>query len=800
MGKFRWHRLASIAAVVAVTTTAGLYAVLRASLPMLDGTRALPDLSARAEATFDARGIPGIVAETREDAFRVLGFVTAGDRLFQMDLLRRHAAGRLAEVLGPDLAESDRWHRVMGFESVARAALERLPEDQKAVLEAYAKGVNRAIDELPALPPEFLALGYRPSAWRPEDSLLVVLGMEENLSWTGEMERAATVMEAALPASVHAFLTPPLDRYTDRVLNGGSSRYKPRPIPGNDLAAVLKNAPHGNSYAGLARDNPSPKGSNGWVVGPSKTRDGRALLANDMHLLLRVPNIWYRAELRYRNTALSGLTLPGVPLMVTGSNERIAWGFTNIEGDFSDLVFLEPDPADPERYLTPQGFIRFGERTDTVPVRDGATQTLKVRTTIWGPVLPEPLLGRLMAVRWTALDPAATDLRLLDLDRVENVEAALALFNRAGGPPLNALVADRQGNIGWTYSGKIPGRFGLDGSVSRSWADGTRGWNGYIPPEELPRVVNPRSGFIVNANQRMVGDTYPYVIGHYFDHGYRAYRIAERLAEMKNIDERDLLNLQLDTRAEVYRFYQQLALSLLSAEGDTAEARLRRDLESWDGFAERESTGLSVLAEFRERLLDRVIAPYLGNCRRLDPAFRFEWSTIDEPLQQLLEAKSPELLPDKEKYRDWNTFLHDLLLSSEAAVLARHRTDTPEAIAWGMDNKAAIVHPFSQSLPWLRELLDMPADPLPGCPKCVRLSMPGSGASERLVVAPGREANGILHIPGGQSGHPLSPHYRDQHPAWVDGSALPFKAGRPIHRLVFLPAATPRLGMTEARP
>jgi penicillin amidase len=800
MGKIHWRRFLPIAAAAAVAATAGLYAILRASLPVLDGVHGLPGLSARVETEFNEWGIPRILAQTREDAFRVLGFVTAGDRLFQMDLLRRHAAGRLAEVLGPGLAESDRRHRVMGFEPVARAALERLPEDQKAVLEAYAEGVNRAIDELPAMPPEFLALGYRPSAWRPEDSLLVVLGMEENLSWTGEMERAATVMEAALPAPVHAFLTPPLDRYTDRVLNGGSSRYRPRTIPGNDLAALLKNASGGASHAGLVGDNPSPKGSNGWVVGPAKTRDGRALLANDMHLSLRVPNIWYRAELHYRDLGLSGLTLPGVPLMVTGSNEHIAWGFTNIEGDFSDLVLLELDPADPGRYLTPQGWVRFGERTETMRVRGEAEQTLKVRTTIWGPVLPEPLLGRLAAVRWTALDPEATDLRLLDLDRVEAVDAALALFNRAGGPPLNALVADRLGNIGWTYSGKIPRRFGLDGSASRSWADGSRGWNGYIPPEELPRVVNPPSGFIVNANQRMVDDAYPYVIGHYFDHGYRAYRITERLTEMKNIDERDLLNLQLDTRAEFYRFYQRLALSLLNADGAATEARLRRGLESWDGFAERESAGLAVLAEFRGLLLDRVIAPYLDKCRRLDPAFRFEWSTIDEPLQQLLEAKPPELLPEKEKYRDWNTFLHDLLLSAEAAVLARHRADASETLAWGTDNTAAIVHPFSLSLPWLRGLLDMPADPLPGCPKCVRLSVPGSGASERLVVAPGREGDGILHMPGGQSGHPLSPHYRDQHPAWVDGSALPLKAGRPVHRLAFIPAAAPRLDTAEARP
>ena len=819
----------------------GIFLFLQESLSSLKGEYRLPNLSSQVTVAFDEKGIPSISAKSREDAFRALGFVTARDRLFQMDLLRRHMAGRLAEVMGPALKESDRRHRVMGFEQVASAIVQRLPQDQKQVLEAYAEGVNQAVNSLTVLPPEFWLLGYRPSVWRPEDSLLVVLGMEEDLGWTGDVERRASIMEAALPKSVKSFFMPPIDRYTDKLLNGKASGMPLPSIPEDELSALLDNNGSTEHYAGLVTDTPPPKGSNGWVVGPSKTWDGRAILANDMHLSLRVPNIWYRAEIRYGDFQLTGLTLPGVPLIVVGSNGKVAWGFTNIEGDFVDLVSLELDPDDPGKYRTPKGFVRFGEREETVRVKGEADFTFKVQTTEWGPVLnavdlssekpfpdgeglgegkstqekclfksphpsllpkgegacvlkstalgplPKDLLAKLVAVHWAALDPDATDLHLLNLDAVNDVMEAQTIFNQAGGPPLNALIADKQGNIGWTYTGKIPKRFGLDGSVSRSWADDSRGWAGYILPEELPRLLNPPSGFIVNANQRMLGDGYPYVIGHYFDQGHRAYRIAERLSDAKNLTERELFALQLDTKVEFYRFYQRLALSLLHESNDEVQVRIKQTLTNWDGFAERDSVGFAVLVEFRKLLLDAVIAPFMAKCREYDPEFQFDSAMIDVPLQQLLEAKLPALLPDKLHYRDWDSFLHGLLIRAERNVSERNSADFPENSAWGTVNQVTIEHPFSASLPLLKHWLDMPQVAVPGCVQCVRMDEPGYGASERLVVSPGREGNGILHMPGGQSGHPLSPHYGDQQQAWVEGTALPLETGTSVYRLELVP-------------
>lgn len=766
----------------------GLYFIMQASLSAPEGQYRLPNLSSQVTVTFDEKGIPAISAKSREDAFRTLGFVTARDRLFQMDLLRRHTDGRLAEVMGPALKESDRWHRVMGFEQVAHAIVQRLPQDQQRVLKAYSEGVNLAVDSLTVLPPEFLLLGYRPSAWRPEDSLLVVLGMEEDLGWTGDAERRASIIEAALPEAVKSFFMPPIDHYTNRLLNGKESAMPLPSIPENDLSALLDNNGGPEQYAGLVIDAPPLKGSNGWVVGPSKTWDGRAILANDMHLSLRVPNIWYRAEVRYGDVRLVGFTLPGVPLIIAGSNGKVAWGFTNIEGDFVDLVQLELDPDDPDSYRTPRGFARFDEREETVRVKGEADFTFTVQTTEWGPVLPEFLLAKPVAVHWSALDPDATDLHLLDLDVANDVHAAQTVFNRAGGPPLNALAADSQGNIGWTFTGRIPKRFGLDGSVSRSWADGLRGWDGYISPTELPRLLNPSSGFIVNANQRMLGDDYPYVIGHYFDQGYRAYRITERLLDGKNLTERELFALQLDTKAEFYRFYQQLALSLLSESHDDAQRRLQRDLTNWDGFAERDSAGLAILVEFRKLLLDAVIAPFMAKCRKYDPEFRFSSIMIDVPLQQLLAAKLPALLPDK-SHPDWDSFLLGVLMQAEQNVSAHHSDDFPKSSAWGTVNQVIVAHPFSTSLPLLKSWLDMPRVEVSGCAKCVRMNAPGSGASERLVVSPGREGNGILHMPGGQSGHPFSPHYSDQQQSWVEGSILPLETGTSVRRLELVPAS-----------
>ncbi|MGH8526084.1 MAG: penicillin acylase family protein, partial [Gammaproteobacteria bacterium] len=366
-------------------------------------------LTRPARVEFDGFGIPRIQAHSRADAFRILGFVTARDRLFQMDLLRRKMAGRLAEILGTEVLASDRWHRTMGFAAVSSAVFASIPDDQRKVLESYSEGVNQAMADFDVFPFEFLMLGYSPEPWRAEDSLLAVLSMYTTLAWQGETERATTVMRAALTGKVLDFFLPRTDAYTEAVLSGKALQTAAPPLPAGELAQVLRGKSLVSEHSGLILDRVPKYGSNAWVVAPSKTSGKRAMLANDMHLALAVPNVWYRAELHYGDTHIAGLTLPGVPLVVSGSNRRIAWGFTASGADVSDLIRLNVDSQNPAEYRIPGGSLRFGERIETIRIRGEADESLVVRTTKWGPVLPEPLLGKPVAVRWTALDPMATN-------------------------------------------------------------------------------------------------------------------------------------------------------------------------------------------------------------------------------------------------------------------------------------------------------------------------------------------------------------------------------------------------------
>lgn len=795
---------AALALLLVVGAVAGAFVfVVRAPLPARAGVLELADLGAEVRVEFDPLGIPHITAANRTDAFHALGFVTSGDRLFQMDLLRRGTAGRLAEILGAGFLEEDRWNRIMGFGELGKVVLARLPADQRRDLEAYAAGVNQAMEMTRLFPVEFTFLGYRPEPWRPKDSILAMLAMQAMLSWSGDQERTASVMRRALPRSVVDFLTPESDCYNERLAPRNPGRCAADALPIADLIALLdENEAKSDPGPGIVSARGNPRGSNAWVVGPTKTRDGRAILANDMHLQLSAPNIWYRAELHYPGASVAGLTLPGIPMLIAGSNARVAWGMTSIEGDFLDLVMIEADEQDHDRYRTSAGALPFGIRTEVIHVRGGDDETLTVKSTIWGPVLREPLLGQPVAVRWTALDPAAIDLGLADMAEVGSVGEAIDLLHRIGAPPLNVLLADRAGTIGWTYTGRIPRRVGMDGLFAESWTesrtesrmesrtDAGKGWDGYIPPEEMPSLVNPPSGVLVNANQRMLGAEFSTVIGHDFSGGYRAWRIAEGLHEAKHVTEREMLALQLDTETEFYRYYQHLALTALEGldvSSPMFTAGLRRYLEAWDGRAETESLGLPLLVEFREELVEAVLAPLLGKCRAIDPTFAYNWSGVDLPVRQMIDSGRAELLPDRRRFHDWREFLRAILLRSAQKLAERHGVETLEGLSWGKVSKVEIYHPIAEAVQVLGPFVNMPSGALAGCGHCVRFADGKYGASQRMVVAPGREDEGILHIPGGQSGQPGSSHYFDQQESWFAGRATRFSENEVQHRLMLRP-------------
>ncbi|MDO9138928.1 MAG: penicillin acylase family protein, partial [Methylobacter sp.] len=697
-----------------------------------------------------------------------LGYVTARDRLFQMELMRRKSAGRLAEIFGGMALDSDIKARTYGFHREAKAIWEKLPPVHQQYLQSYADGVNSYIAESGKLPFEFTALGYRPEPWTSEDSLLVVLGMCENLTaWEERGERMLSVMEKTLPDSAMRFLTPDTDFYTEQLQKQAKSLRPAQVIPVEALASALAHQPSDKTtpvqLTQLVHQSDFMVGSNAWAISGKKTWDGRAILANDMHLGISVPNTWYRAELNYNDVHAAGLTLPGTPLLIVGSNRHIAWGVTNLSGDFLDLVRLEINPANPDQYRVGEQWQRFDEYQETITVKGSAAKQITVKQTRWGPVANQPLLDQPVAIHWVALDADAVNLNLFDLEQGETLEQAVKIVNSSGGPQLNVLLTDDKGSIAWTLMGKIPKRFGNDGLVSRSWADGSVGWNGYVEPENLPRVINPPEGVLVSANDRRLGKSYPYVIGHQFGNGYRAYRITQQLTQMPKIGEWAMFDLQLDTESEFYVYYQQLALNSLTAEviaGQPDLAEARDYLLAWDGRADVGSLGFALLVEFRKQLIESVFTPFLTASRQADKNFSYAWNYIDTPLQALLNEKLPQTLPDAEHYRNWDDFILGQLQHSIQQLQARQPGVALMELNWGRLNKVKQSHPFSKVLPILSGLLDMPSEALPGCAFCVRAAGPGFGASERLVVSPNHFEDAILHMPGGQSSHPLSPYYR----------------------------------------
>lgn len=787
----RPFRVAIVAIVVIVTIGGGWSVlVLRASLPVRDGEVQIPNIEAPVTVTFDGLGIPTITAESRSDAFRALGFVTAQDRLFQMDLLRRSSAGRLAEVFGESVVDVDIKQRTVGFTQVADAVMSRIPEDQRSALEAYAEGVNAYLDQMEGLPVECVVLGYRPETWRPADSVLVVLGMFQALNGYEDDERMRTVMRSTLPDDVLAFLVPAVDVYTDKLLRGVTSPAAMSPIPVQTLATIRRPFDLSRmSRESIVNSEKPVVGSNGWAIGGSRTTDGRAILANDMHLDVTVPNIWYRAQLQYEDVEMVGIVLPGIPVMVTGSNGYVAWGLTNVEGDFLDLVQVERNPRNGQEYATSEGWRSFTIREETIVVKDGKNRQVEVKETLWGPLASQPLLGRPVAIRWTALDPEAVDVGLLHLDRARSLSEAISVVNRAAGPANNVLLADSDGRIAWTYTGRVPIRHGFDGSVSLSWADGRVGWSGFIEPDRLPRIVNPSSGFLVNANQRMMAGDDPYVIGHSFAGGYRAYRITERLDSMMPARELDLFSIQLDTTTEIYEFYRSLALQVLNesvVQQNPHLSELHRILQAWNGKADDESMGFGLLTEFRKSLARSVFTPFVEVCREKDDGFVYD-GDLDTPLRALLTAQVPQLLPDQEHFTDWHAFLLHVLEESAEDLKAKYHVVTLSELTWGTMNRVEMVHPLADAIPGLGYVLNMPNEAMPGCSQCVRVISGSLTASQRMVVSPAHHEDGIFHMPGGQSGNPFSPHYRDQHPLWSKGIPSPLLAGPANHRLRLSP-------------
>ena len=776
----RFRLLASVLSVllvVALLIATGLWWLMRRNLPLLDGTAALPGLSAPVTVNRDAAGVPTIHGATRTDVARALGYLHAQDRFFQMDLQRRRAAGELSEIFGKSTVPLDRAVRIHGLRALARKALALLPPEQAALVEAYTAGVNAGLAATRARPFEYYVLRVRPQPWLAEDTLLVGYAMVLDLQDPqGRYERTLAAIQSSYGTTLLNFLAPAGTEF-DAALDGSTV---PRPpVPGPEIIDLRK----------------------------------QKLAANDMHLRHGVPNTWHRASLVWGDDSpnpeprtpnsepktqvsrplalhrVTGVTIPGIPLIIAGSNGRIAWGFTNSYTDTTDIVTVERSSIDPFLYKNGDAVPEMERRKETILVKGSDPVEETVLWTIWGPVIGVGDQNRPLALRWVFHDPAAASLGLVALETAPDAATALALAPTLGVPAQNLVVADHAGAIGWTITGRLPRRVGFDGRLPAVWAYGDRRWNGYLPPEEYPRILSPAAGQLWSANNRPVGGAAYAKLG---DGGYdapdRARQIRDDLSAITTpATPGDLLAVQLDDRAVLLERWQQLLLATLSPETLTVNKRraeLRRLVARWNGHASIDSVAYHLVRRWRGFVADRALGPVVAPCTDEDAAFDFHRLNYEAPLWQLVQERSANFLtPD---YLAWD----DLLLAAADDVLhwADQQDHSLARLTWGTRNTARIQHPLSRLLPsLLAGLLDMPAEPLPGDRDMPRVQGPAYGASERFVVSPGHEDEGIFHMPGGQSGNPLSPFYRAGHEAWAQGVPTPFLPGPTVHTLRLRP-------------
>ena len=787
----------------------------RASLPRLDGSVRSADLKSNVTIDRDGQGIPTIRGASRTDTAYGLGFVHAQDRFFQMDILRRNSGGRLSELVGKAAIERDKSFRKHRFQSLAEKVIESLPERQREVLAAYAKGVNHGLRDLKALPFEYLALGVEPKPWSESDSILCMMSMLCDLQpMDATPELGLGYLKERVPADVYEFLVRPASQW-DAALDG--SMYPPVPIPPESSFSLRK------ATEEAQKKEPSPEatktaqaslpihdlefrvGSNNWAVAGKVGREGKAIIASDMHLGLNVPTIWYRAMMKTPSIdgtirRLIGVTLPGAPIMVEGSNGSVAWGFTNSTGDFGDVIELKsPDDGKfTDRYMTPEGPKELERITEEIAFPDGV-ETYEYQWSIWGPVV-ESREGKVFVHQWIGNDPSAFDMNLMEFESAKNVEQLMELANRAGMPNQNVMIADADGNIGWTISGRVPKRVGPPPNTPVDWSQGGQ-WLGYLAPSEHPRAYNPADGRLWTANNRIQGDYFLSVIGDgRYDPGARARQIRDRLYEKESHDEQSLLAIQLDDEAKFLRPWKERLLTIADRSPQPVSSELVRFVKTSSDRATADAVGYRIVHEFRAQVMSRIFGTS-GSRREtkrsstprglasLLPDKPYVAMSFEDVAQQLLAERPMHWLPAE--FATWDALLADAAKGTEE-VLTK---DQPLSEArWGVRNRAVIRHPLAAAVPALSQVLNMTGYELAGDNHMPRVQGPSSGASERLVVSPGQEELGIYHQPGGQSGHPFSPFFSKGYEDWVFGNPSPLLPGKTQHQLVLIAKNGPTSG------
>ena len=824
----RWVRrslwfLGGIAVLVLLLAGGGLWWLhhaMTASLPQIDGSIQLAGLSAPATVRRDGHGVPHIEAASLDDLLMAQGYVTAQDRLWQMDMLRRNAAGDLAEILGSTLVAHDKVQRVYQFRNVAERIYNSLPDSDHRRYEQYAKGVNLFIQRNQHhLSSEFRFLHYRPQPWTGADSLLIGLNMVETLDshWSTKLSRehvADLLHNPALEADLY-----PTGSWRDQpptaAVKDMTQPHPTQPPPDEDddqtqTRLQLPNAPIARTHEdmrdlrqllGLSSCGDCVPGSNNWVIAGKHTASGKPLLSNDMHLGLTVPNVWYMADLNAPGLHAAGVTLPGVPLIIAGHNEHVAWGFTALYADVQDLYVEKLDGKG--NYAGPTGqWQPLAHVKETIHVRFGKDVIVDVDLTAHGPLL-NPLFHketRPLSLRWTLYDPALISIPIYELNTAANWQQFSEALSAWAWPTQNVVYADDQGHIAYHAIGKVPVR--PNGIMGLPIHDTQHEWQGYIPFDEMPFSVDPPSGLLATANSRVTPNDTKFPLTLEWPDPYRAERVYIDLRGREKLTREDMLAVQTDTYSEVdqalaHRFAYAIDQTLQaeqknkSTQAATTDPRLKQAadlLRSWDGRMSTDSSAASIIHYARQAFWPLILQPKLGNDWR-----DYDWEESNFAQEEIVMHGSSSSTPSRwlpSNYKDWDALLTDAVRRGLTEGKAPANLDDWNYGGWHVMD---LEHPIYGMLPIAKGWSGTGEHPLSGGSTTIKQVGRAFGPSQRFTMdwnAPDASTENIVL---GESGDPASSWFHDQWPTWYGGTtfALPFSqqavAAQTAHTLRLVP-------------
>jgi penicillin amidase len=784
-----------------------LYWTARKPLPQLDGSITVPGISSKIRVVRDEQGVPTIEASTLEDLFFAQGYVTAQDRLWQMDIMRRAAAGELSEVLGEVTLPMDREQRILGLRPAAEASEKNITACERPYFEAYARGVNAFLEShRDRLSLEFRLLKYTPRPWTVTDSLLVGARMVEDLnhySYQRALTREKILAKLGPELTADLYVNsswrdrPPTEvrRIEENPAVNSSDEDEDdeeeidpsgtgRAISALRNVVILSEAKDllslSSNFIPEEADSFRP-GSNNWVVSGQHTVSGKPLLSNDMHLDHQMPNLWFEAHLRTTTGSydVAGVTLPGIPFVIVGHNQRIGWGFTNVGPTVED-DFIEEFNAQGQ-YKTPKGSADPQHRQETIRVKGKPDVVLDVVSTRHGPIITELIPGetRKIALRWTLQD--GEGLVFFDVNTAQNWEEFRKAFSAFGAPGQNVMYADVDGHIGYQTTGRVPIRTVGDGSLPVSGSDDAHEWKGWIPFDDMPHIYDPPEGILATANGRITPTGYKYSISTDWEAPWRTDRIYRVLESGKKFAPADMLALQMDVSSTYDRFCaDKFVYAIDHATNASARTKQAADiLRDWDGRMSADSAAPTIETKARAELVRLLLEPKLGAAPQTLSSGSsaatglswksYHWGMSTVWLENVLTKQPPRWLPPG--YSDYGSLL------SAAVENAVKQTDVPPDLSqwkWGKNYPVEIDHPVLSHLPVVGRFTGPGSHPLSGSNYTVKAVGRGFGPSERATWNFANFDESTLNLVTGESGIFLSPYYLDQWKAWYGGSTFAF--------------------------